>query len=131
MRSVAADTQVLQHRHGLRETKILVHEAHPVHAWLPRAKRQRDMASPNHERCSLVGVMKTGQDLDERRLSRTVLTEEAMDLPGSNVEVDRAQHGAARERLGEVRGRDDWRLVRHYRQSAVANRLPRVSCMPS
>ena len=62
--------------------------------------------------------MDAGQDLDERRLARSVLTDERMDLSGAKLEIDLAQRlhaaEAARDaaKLDERRG--GWRAHLGY-----------------
>ena len=52
-----------------------------------------------------VGLVRAGEDLDERRLARAVLPEDAVHLAGDDVEVDAAQGDDTRERLGDARHR--------------------------
>jgi hypothetical protein len=51
---------------------------------------------------SLVGLVGAGQHLDERRLARTVLAEQAVHLARAHVEVDTVQRAHAGERLDDA-----------------------------
>ena len=104
-----ADAQVLEHAQGRHEAEILVHEAHAELAELPGRERQPDGRAVD-EQLAGVGLVEAGQDLDQRRLARAVLPEEAMDLPGEHVEVDVAQRLGPAEALRQGPQRQPRRL---------------------
>jgi hypothetical protein len=51
---------------------------------------------------ALVGLVGPGEDLDQRRLARAVLTQQAVHLTGPDVEVDAVQGADARELLDDA-----------------------------
>src|SRR5439155_24159480 len=51
---------------------------------------------------ALVRVVEAGEDLDQGGLPRTVLPEQAVDLPGENAQVDAAQRPGPAEALRQV-----------------------------
>jgi hypothetical protein len=48
------------------------------------------------------GFVETREDLDERRLARTVLPKQPMHFPGADGQIDAAERVYAAELLGEV-----------------------------
>ncbi len=63
--------------------------------------RQRDrLAAPAD--LALVGLVRAGQHLDQRRLAGAVLAEQAVHLAGADVEVDAAERPHARELLHDA-----------------------------
>ncbi len=69
--------------------------------------RQHDVLAQPLDR-SRVGLVRTGEDLDERRLPRAVLPKQAMDLAGVDGEVDTIQGAGTRERLLDARQSQEW-----------------------
>ncbi len=74
-----------------------MHEAHPEPAELPRCERQTHRLTVD-EQLTGVGLVEAGEHLDEGRLARAVLPEEAVDLPGKD------DQGDIPERMGPAEG---------------------------
>jgi hypothetical protein len=54
---------------------MLVHEAYAIFSELARRERQRNICAANLQAASWVRRVKPRQNLDQRRLARTILTE--------------------------------------------------------
>jgi hypothetical protein len=81
---------------------MLVHEAHsvlPERAW---RERQRNLSAANLKVAPRIRRVKARQDLDQRRLPRTVLAEKAMHLAGSDFERSPIEGLLAPEGLAQV-----------------------------
>ena len=118
------DAQVLEHAQRLDEPEVLVHEAHPELAELPRRERQPDRLAVDQQLAG-VGLVEAGEHLDQRRLAGAVLPEEAVDLPGENVEVDAAQRLRPAEALRQAPQR---RGAAAARRRSLPTSGPRASC---
>ena len=75
--------------------------------WMPRrvlspGVRCSKRLSVNDDRAALLGRLHAGNDLDQRRLARAVLADQAMDLARLEAEVDVAERVNAAESLGNV-----------------------------
>ena len=93
----------------------------PELAELPRRERQPHRLAVDQQ-LAVVGLVEAREDLDQRRLARAVLPEEAVHLPGEHAQVDAAKGAACPPKLFEVepsRGRS--------RPAAQASRTPRLS----
>ena len=93
--------QVLEHAQRLDQPEILVDEAQPELAELPRGQRQPYRLAVDQE-LAAVRIVEAGEDLDQRRLAGAVLPEEAVDLPGEQAQVDSAQRVRPAEALREL-----------------------------
>ena len=99
---VVADAQVLEHAHLGHQPEVLVHERDAEQVRRAGVERQRHRLAGHLQGRAVVGRVVAGQDLDEGRLARAVLAEQAVHLPGQDVEVDVRQDGPAREGLREA-----------------------------
>jgi hypothetical protein len=100
-RSDIGHSQVLEHAERVDEPEILVHEAHAELAELPDRERQPHGLAVDPELTGL-RLVEPGEHLDQRRLARAVLPEEAVDLPGEHVQVDAAQRLRPAEALRQA-----------------------------
>jgi len=77
---------------------------------------------------SRVGLVVAREQLDQRGLPRTVLTDQRVDLAGPHVEVDRVQGLRPGEGLGDVLEREDRDTMRELTVDVVdlGNRLARA-----
>ena len=89
------DAQVLEHAQRLDEPEVLVDEAEAELAELPGRERQPHLLAVDPELAG-VGRVEAGEDLDQRRLARAVLPEEAVDLPGEQTSDRRRAAPASR-----------------------------------
>ena len=81
---LAADEDVLLDREVREEDRLLVDDRD---AGVPGTCRAvEEHLVPVDEDRARVGLMHAGQNLDERRLARAVLTEKRMSLPGSQLD---------------------------------------------
>ncbi len=80
--------------------KMLVDHAEPMRQTIPRTS-EPDRAA-GHEDGSLVRLVETGEDGPEGALARTVLTQQRVDLPALEGEVDVGVGDHAGERFAEV-----------------------------
>ena len=78
-----------------------MHEAKPVVASVGHRGEVERLAVEPGERAG-VGVVVTGQRLDQRRLAAAVLADERVDLAGRDLEGDVAQRPRAAEGLGQL-----------------------------
>jgi hypothetical protein len=101
-RLIAPDAEVLEHRHLRDEPEVLVDEGETQQVRLAGVERERDGLVRDLERSAVVGRVIAGQDLDEGRLARAVLAEEAVHLAGPNVQIEIAQDGLPGKGLREV-----------------------------
>jgi hypothetical protein len=81
---------------------MLVHEAHAVLAEFARRERQRNLCAADLEAASRVGRVKTGENLDERRLAATVLAQKAVDFAWSDFKRRVVEGLLAPEGLAQV-----------------------------
>ena len=96
-REFVAEEDVLGDREPVDDVELLVHRRD---AELDGGLRCRDLdllAEPGD--LALVGTMHAREHLDERRLARAVLAEDAVHLAGQHLEVDAAQRLNAGEGL--------------------------------
>ena len=92
----------------VEEAEVLVDDGDSGGVCLRPPHRQADRAAVEGEPRARVGGMDAGQDLDERRLARSVLPGQPVDLPGRDGEGDVAEHAYLAEGLvqtGEVQAR--------------------------
>ena len=61
-----------------------------------------ETCSPAPGDVPLVGLVRTGEDLDQGRLAGAVLAEQAVHLAGADVEVDAVEGADARELLDDA-----------------------------
>ena len=100
-REFVAEEDVLGDRQTVDDVELLVHGRD---AELDRRLGGGDLdllAEPRD--LALVGTVDAGEHLDERRLARAVLAEDAVHLAGQDVEVDTAQRLHAGEGLRHAR----------------------------
>ena len=90
---------VLGHRHPFDEAEILVDEGDPPR---PGACLVVGVGRAVEEHRAAVGAVDAAEDLDERRLSRAVFTEESDDLARADGEAHVLQRAGAAERLGNI-----------------------------
>src|SRR5207245_8719395 len=107
-RLVAADTQILQSRHGSSQRQVLVHEGQAVKMSGRRIDWQRHPAAAYTQLSTWIGRVVAGEDLDQRRLARSVLSDQSVNLSGEHIEVDVLQHRTSSKALGEISCRQDW-----------------------
>ena len=94
---LAAERQVLGHRHGRDEVDFLVDRADPERPGFARpANRDRPAVEPD---LALVAAERAGHDLDQGRLARAVLSEQRMHLAGLDPKIDPLQGAHAGKRL--------------------------------
>jgi hypothetical protein len=96
---VGAEADVLRNREMGRETQLLLHhgDAQPMRL----ARRQRCDRAAIDQDFSAVGPERTRQQVDERALARSILSEESVDAAGGEIDRDLAQHRVAEEGLRE------------------------------
>ena len=112
-RPVSADAEVFEDRHRSHDADILMQESKPESVGFARLDWQRN-AFAAHQDLAGIGRVISGDDLDEGRFSRAVLTDERMDLTAPHGEVHRGKHANAREALGqalELKERGAFRLA--------------------
>ena len=88
-RELVAEEDVLGDRQAVDDIELLVHGRD---AQLDRRLGRRDLdrlAEPRD--LALVGAMHAGEHLDQRRLARAVLPEDAVNLAREHLQVDAAQ----------------------------------------
>ena len=103
------------------QPKVLVHE--PEAGVVGGLSVAQLVVLASHLRpCSGIGGVEPRKDLDERGLSRAVLTDEGVDLTGRDVEVDIDQRPGARKRLAERAQLDGRRGGRRLDWSRRLNR---------
>ena len=112
---------VLEHRLLADEAQILMHEREAVPTQLRRPDRVRERRSADLDD-AVVGGVHAREDLDQGRLARAVLPDEAVDLTRTRVEVDLAQHRGGTERLGQAADADPRRRLRLRRGTHVRPR---------
>ena len=89
---------VLEHRLLADQAQILMHEREAVTAKLGRPHRVREGRAADLDDAAVGGVH-AREDLDQRRLARAVLADEAVDLARARLEADLSQHRCGTERL--------------------------------
>ena len=104
------DAQVLEDGELAQEPEVLVDEAQPQRGELARRQRQRHRLAVDLQ-LALVGRVEAGQDLDERRLARAVLAEQAVDLAAVDRQVDVVERPRTAEGLRQSAQRDDRRAA--------------------
>ena len=123
---LAAEREVLGHRHGRDQIDFLVDRAHAHRARLTgradidgRPSMRISPASPRS---------RAGHDLDQRRLAGAVLAHERMHFAGLNAEIDAIERSHAWKRLGNAQHFDPRRQgLRHARRRWMSwERLPRA-----
>ena len=108
-RELVAEEDVLGDRETVDDIELLVHRRD---AELDRGFGSRDLdrlAEPRD--LALVGAVHAREHLDQRRLARAVLAEDAVHLAGQDLQVDAAQGMHAGERLRDARtssNADSW-----------------------
>ena len=96
-REFVAEEDVLGDREAVDDVELLVHRRD---AELDRRLGRRDLdllAEPRD--LALVGAVDAGEHLDQRRLARAVLAEDAVHLAGEDLQVDAAEGVHAGEGL--------------------------------
>src|SRR6202008_4026074 len=93
-----SESEVVEHVHRRDEAEVLVDEANVM---APRRRRviQRPRRAPEVNRGTGISEVISGQDLDQGRLTASVLADEGAHLTGPQREPDVAQHLLTRERL--------------------------------
>jgi hypothetical protein len=94
--------QILQDREARDQPQMLMHEAHAVLAEGPGGQRQRHIDPADGEPTAGVGRVEARQNLDQRRLARAVLPEQAVDLALPDLEHDVIECLLAAEGLAEA-----------------------------
>ena len=84
--AVVAEHDVLGHREGLDEAKMLVHHADAGVERIARRVEAHRLAVQLDS--ALVGPVETGEDVRERRLAGAVLAEQGVHLAGGRLEAD-------------------------------------------
>jgi hypothetical protein len=83
---MAADHDVLQHRHAAEEAEILEGAADAERG--DAVARRLRQASPLEENTAAIEAVEPAEAVEERRLARAVRSDEAADLPGFDREGD-------------------------------------------
>ena len=96
-----ADLHEWENFTALYEPKLLVDECKTELAELSRREWQPHRLAVDLE-LAVLRLVEAGEDLDQGRLPRTVLPEQAVDLPGENAQVDAAQRSGPAEALRQV-----------------------------
>ena len=93
-----AERHVVLDRQGRDEPEVLLHEpaAQPVGL---HGRLERQLVALDPDTAARIGRVVSGQDLDQGRLPRPVLTQERMNLAGLDGHADARQRLGARERL--------------------------------
>ena len=81
---------------------MLVHEADAIFPEPARRERQRNICAADLQAASRVRRVKPRENLYQRRLARTVLAEEAVDLAGSDFKRSLIEGLLAPEGLAQV-----------------------------
>ena len=112
---LAAEREVLGHRHGRDEIDFLVDRADAHRARLAgRADIDGAAVDANF---ALVAANRAGHDLDQRRLAGAVLSHQRMHFAGLDAEIDAIQRPHAGKRLGNAEHFDPRRQgLRHARR---------------
>ena len=97
---LAAEDDVLEHGEVVGEHEVLVHHADPGRDGLRRRPQRHDRAVDGDR--PLVGALHAVQDLHQRRLAGTVLTDDRVDAARPDADVDVAVGHDAREALGDA-----------------------------
>ena len=98
---VAPEHQVLDRAQGPDQAEILMDEAE---AGVPRVRGrgQVDVVAAEPDLGAGVGLVVSGKDLDQRRLAAAVLTDQSVDLPAAQIEVDLSQGPGGRKGLRQA-----------------------------
>ena len=117
---LVAEEDVVGDGQPVDQVELLVDRGDAQAPWRP-AGRRADAGSPRQEMCALVGLVRAGQDLDQRGLAGAVLAEEAVHLAGADVEVDAVEGADAGELLDDA-GHLEQRSGRRHRGAVVVTR---------
>ena len=106
-----------------RERKVLIHG---LDAGLPGVDRgpERDLATVDQNRARS-GRERAGDDVDQRRLTCTVVADQSDDFAGVQLHVDAAQRDHAAVPLGQIADLDA-----RQRQAPRSDRAPARCCSP-
>jgi hypothetical protein len=124
-----AQSEVLDGREPVDEAQILVHEAQAVtlgRSTVTEFERLacRVVAEVHRSRVVPGRLVIAGEDLDQRRFSRTVLTDECMGGAGVDLEIDVVECDLAREHLRQVFDRQQrWHSSPFAASPAVRTRI--------
>jgi hypothetical protein len=99
-----AEVDVLGDRQPVDDVELLVHGGDAEAECRGRRRDGGGLALPDD--LAAVGLVRAGQDLDQGRLPRAVLAEDAVDLARKHLEIDAAECGDADERLGDAAHRE-------------------------
>ena len=86
---MATDQDIVAHRHGLEEGKILKSPTNPETGDTMAWQLQQTLACEVNG--AAAGLIKATQTIEERRLAGAVRADQAADLPGLNIERDIVQ----------------------------------------
>ena len=127
---LAADEDVLRDRHVGRQGEFLVdgHDAAPLRVM---RRRQLDAIAGQLDRPG-IGLLRPGQDLEQRRLPGAVLAEQRMDLAGAHREVDVVERLDAGKALGDPHHAQQRRGGgSSLRQAAFSRTMPPAAIAPA
>ena len=96
-----AHRDVLDGVQRVDEAEILVDEADAGGLGFAAVAEVQGLAGEFGDRAG-VGLVESGEDLDERRLTGTVLTDEGMRAPGADLDVEVVERDLPGKRFGEV-----------------------------
>jgi hypothetical protein len=93
---------VLDHREGGHQTQVLVDEAHTERVEFAGTLSTVQDTPIDLEFPSRLWQMEAGQTLDQRRLARSVLPEQSVNLTRSDAQADVIERTSAPEVFGDV-----------------------------
>jgi hypothetical protein len=117
-RRLVAEEDVLRHREAVDEVKLLVHGRDTEPQGGDRRAERRRAAPPGDH--ALVRLVRAGENLDQRGLARAVLAEQAVHLPGADLQVHTVQRTHAGEGLDDAVHRQE-HLVRFAHAGASSS----------
>ena len=101
-RGQLADEEILDDRQRGDKTEVLMHEADPVPSELARLQGQLDLVVVDQQPAARVGRVVASENLDQRRLARTILAEQAVDLAPHDLQAGSGQCPLPTEGFREV-----------------------------
>ncbi len=122
---MAADQDVVEHRHGAEEAEILEGPSDAERGDAVARRRQQRAALELDE--AAVEAIEPTEAVEERRLARPVGADQAADLTLFDIEGDAVEGDDAAEALGDARDAEQ-RLFRRHR--SPARRRQRAAGMP-
>jgi hypothetical protein len=97
-----ADEHILEHRQRRNKAKVLMDEADAVLAKGTRRQRQRHGLTADMQLRARFRSVEAGKNLDQGRLARSILPEQAMDFPWPDFEGGIVESPMTAEDFGDT-----------------------------